>query len=240
MIADYSAPAPVPAAWDLADCLRRVRAGDQMAARELVAHVRPVVVRIVRRRLPRRDAEEDLVQEVFIKIFSRLGQYNGEAPFSHWLARIAVRTCFDHLRAQRCRPELRWADLTEDQAVRMDATLADPHSRHPGDRLATREIIHQVLAGLNADDHKIIVLFHLRQKSLAEIGRATGWNLEFVKMRLFRARGKMRRLVLNLPKWDGLGCQRPRTPPTNHRAAQAGRRGEEKSDRPGIEAKAAA
>lgn len=241
MIADYSAPPPLPAE-ELADCLRRVRTGDQMAARELVAQVRPVVVRIVRRRLPRREAEEDLVQEVFIKMFSRLRQYHGEAPFIHWLARIALRTCFDHLRAQRCRPELRWADLTEGRTARIEAALVDPHGRSPGDLLATREIVHLVLAGLKADDRRIVVLFHFRQMSLAEISRTTGWNMEFVKMRLFRARGKMQRLVLNLPKWDGLGCRRPRPVPSGRHEVPPGPgpRDKGKRHRTVIEAKAAA
>ena len=233
MIADYSAPPPTPAE-ELADCLHRVRAGDQQAARELVALVRPVVVRIIRRRLPRRAAEEDLVQEVFIKMFSRLGQYHGGAPFSHWLARIALRTCFDHLRAQRCRPELRWADLGEEQASRMETTLADPRSGNPGDRLGAREMVQHMLAGLKPDDRRIVRLFHLEQMTLLEISRTTGWDLEFVKMRLFRARGKMQRLVLNLPKWDGLGCQRPR------KSGSAGRVDNRHQTSPVIATKAAA
>ena len=57
-------------------CLARVQQGNQRAATELVAAVRPLVLRIVRRRLPRRAAEEDLVQEVLIKMFSRLAQYH--------------------------------------------------------------------------------------------------------------------------------------------------------------------
>ena len=62
--------------------LAQVRAGDQAAARALVERVRPVVLRIVRARKPRRLAEEDLTQEVFMKMFARLDQYAGEAPFA--------------------------------------------------------------------------------------------------------------------------------------------------------------
>ncbi len=97
--------------FDLAGCLERVRARDQAAARELVEHLYPLVIRIVRSHLPRRVAEEDLAQDVFLKMFTRLAQYQGNVPFTHWVSRIAVTTCIDQLRAQKRRPEFRWADL---------------------------------------------------------------------------------------------------------------------------------
>src|SRR5215207_5313103 len=102
-----------PAELEFPACLARVRAGDEDAARELVEHLYPKVIRIVRSHLPRRMAEEDLAQEIFLKMFIRLDQYearNGK-PFDHWIARLAVRTCFDALRSERRRPELRFSDL---------------------------------------------------------------------------------------------------------------------------------
>ena len=111
--------------FDLAGCLDRVRQRDQVAARELVEHLYPLVIRIVRGRLPRRVPEEDLAQEIFLKMFSRLEQYEGAVPFTHWVSRIAVTTCIDHLRAQQRRPEYRWADLSENEANLLDAVLTN-------------------------------------------------------------------------------------------------------------------
>jgi len=65
------------------------RQRDQIAAREMVEHLHPLVIRIVRSHLPRRVAEEDLSQEIFLKMFTRLDQYQGAVPFSHWVSRIA-------------------------------------------------------------------------------------------------------------------------------------------------------
>ncbi|HVZ66413.1 MAG TPA: sigma-70 family RNA polymerase sigma factor [Opitutaceae bacterium] len=226
MIADASAPPDAVPSGEISACLRRVQAGDEVAARELVERSRPLVTRIVRRRLPRRDAEEDLVQEVFIKMFTRLGQYQGEAPFEHWLARIALRTCFDHLRAQRCRPELRWADLSLEQSIRCDAALADARQRPPGEALEAREIVDRILPELKPDDRRIVVYFHLEEMSLHDISRATGWDFEFVKMRLFRARGKLRRLIQTLSARDHLGYASPRSagkvgnPKASHRTTE--------------------
>src|SRR4051812_28965091 len=121
MIADTSDPI----GFEFAVCLDRVRAGDQDAARELVARVQPMVNRIIRAHLPRRDAPEDIAQEVFMKMFARLDQYRGNSSFRRWLSQVTLRTCFDHLRAQRCRPELRHADLSTEETNRIDEHVVD-------------------------------------------------------------------------------------------------------------------
>lgn len=75
---------------DVADCLARARKQDQDAARALVELLDPTVIRIVRNNLPRRAAEEDLAQDVFLKMFEKLDQFQGEVPLEHWASRIAV------------------------------------------------------------------------------------------------------------------------------------------------------
>src|SRR5471032_1030042 len=133
------------ATFDLVGCLERVRARDQLAARELVDHLYPLVLRIIRTRRPRRVAEEDLAQDIFLKMFTRLDQYQGNVPFTHWVSRIAVTTCIDQLRAQQRRPEFRWADLSENEAEVLDNVLTDERDILPGDALAARELVHKLL-----------------------------------------------------------------------------------------------
>ena len=101
-------------AFDLPACLALVQAGDQSAAHDLVEFLYPQVIRIVRSRLPRRVSEEDLAQDIFLKMFSRIEQYRGDMPFTHWVSRISVTTCIDQLRKQERRPEFRYADLSEE------------------------------------------------------------------------------------------------------------------------------
>src|SRR5882672_8352143 len=119
--------------FDLAGCLDRVRQRDQQAARELVDHLYPLVIRIVRAHLPRRVPEEDLAQEVFMKMFTRIDQYQGAVPLTHWVSRIAVTTCIDHLRAQKRRPEFRWADLSENEADVLDAVMTNDRAVGAGE-----------------------------------------------------------------------------------------------------------
>jgi len=188
---------------DMPGLLARVAAGDQGAASALVDQVLPIVRRIVRARRPRRVAEEDLEQEVFMKMFARLGQYHGDAPFSHWVARIAVTTCLDHGRAWQRRPELRWADLAEWETEFLERVTDERGGERPGDALATRELVEKMLGRLKAEDRRVIVWFELERRSILEICAETGWSFEFTKMRLFRARRKLCRMVATAGGFDG-------------------------------------
>ena len=190
----------VEAAFDLVACLERVRASDQIAARELVGHLHPLVIRIVRAHLPRRVAEEDLAQEVFMKVFTRLGQYQGAVPFPHWVSRIAVTTCIDHLRAQKRRPEFRWADLSENEADVLDAVLTSENDVSANDALAARELVAKLLEQLKPDDRLVIQMLDLEQKTLIEISQLTGWSTTLIKVRAFRARRKLQKLFQQLQR----------------------------------------
>ncbi|HTX67495.1 MAG TPA: sigma-70 family RNA polymerase sigma factor [Opitutaceae bacterium] len=186
--------------FDLAACLQRVRARDQIAARELVEHLYPLVIRIVRSHLPRRVAEEDLAQEIFLKMFTRLDQYKGAVAFSHWVSRIAVTTCIDQLRAQKRRPEFRWADLSEKEADVLDAVLTSEGEVAVNDSLAARELVYKLLGQLKPDDRLVLQLLDLEQHSVAEISTRTGWNPSLVKVRAFRARVKLKKLFEELQR----------------------------------------
>jgi RNA polymerase sigma-70 factor (ECF subfamily) len=186
--------------FDLAGCLDRVRQRDQTAARELVEHLYPLVIRIVRSHLPRRVSEEDLSQEIFMKMFTRLAQYQGAVPFPHWVSRIAVTTCIDHLRAQKRRPEFRWADLSENEADVLDAVMTNENDVAANDSFAAHELVHKLLDQLKPDDRLVIQLLDLEQKTIAEICALTGWNTSLVKVRAFRARRKLRKLFEELKR----------------------------------------
>jgi RNA polymerase sigma-70 factor (ECF subfamily) len=177
--------------FDVPACLERVRRGDEAACRALVQHLHPLVIRIVRAHLPRRTPEEDLAQEIFIKMFRRMGQYEGKVPFPNWVSRIAVTTCIDHLRAQKRRPEYRWADLSETEAEVLDAVTKDDSGPNPADGMAARELVSKLLETLGPKDRTVITMLDLEQKSLAEISALTGWTQTMIKVRAFRARRKL-------------------------------------------------
>ncbi|HLP06574.1 MAG TPA: RNA polymerase sigma factor [Opitutaceae bacterium] len=180
--------------------LAGVRRNDQTAARALVEALHPLVRKIVRSHLPRRVAEEDLAQEVYLKMFSRLEQYRGEMPLPHWVSRIAVTTCIDQLRHQQRRPELRWADLSENEAEVLDAVLAGSDGEDATDAMAAKELVRRLLDQLAPADRTVITLLDLEQKSVAEIRELTGWGTSMIKVRAFRARRKLRKLFEQLER----------------------------------------
>mgnify|MGYP000868860266 CR=1 FL=1 len=186
--------------FDLARCVTQVRDGDSAAARALVDHLYPLVIRIVRSHLPVRTSEEDLAQEVFGRLFARLDQYQARAgiPLEHWVARLAVRTCLDALRAERRRPEVRWSDLPEDQAAVLEFLLVDEAELPAASPESAKSLLETLLGELAAPDRLVIRLLDLEQKSVKEVAALTGWNIPLIKVRAFRARRRLKKLAEQL------------------------------------------
>src|ERR1700722_17690323 len=126
---------------DVDGWLRLWKEGDEAPAEKLIEHLYPVISKIVRTHLPRRDDEKDLIQEILMKIFSKLHQYKGDAPITHWVSRLAVTTCLDRLRAQKIRPEVRQADLTPDEADVFDAAWLTGSSPDASEAIAARDVV---------------------------------------------------------------------------------------------------
>src|SRR5437588_6623459 len=106
------------------ELVSRVLQDNDDAAHELVRRLYPTVAKLVRAHRPARSAEEDLCQMIFIKIMQKLGQFSGKVPLEHWVSRIAVNTCINQIQAEKARPELREADLSEDQAAMVHKVAA--------------------------------------------------------------------------------------------------------------------
>src|SRR5260370_14460222 len=87
--------------------------GDAASSARLVKKY-PPGVSATHRRYARRESEvQDIVQEVWLKAFQKLKTFRGEAPFEHWLMRLAVRTCYDFLRAHQRNRETSFSELSE-------------------------------------------------------------------------------------------------------------------------------
>jgi RNA polymerase sigma-70 factor (ECF subfamily) len=177
---------------DVADCLARVRGQDQDAARALVEYLYPMVIRIVRANLPRRAAEEELAQDIFVKMFQKLEQFRGEVPFQHWVSRIAVRHCLNAIRAQKTRPEWRMADLSEDHAAALEAaTVGHAGSPDPSILLGARELVDMLLRALSPEDRLLIRMLEMEGFSVEDVRRRTGWSAALIRVRAFRARRRL-------------------------------------------------
>jgi RNA polymerase sigma-70 factor (ECF subfamily) len=183
---------------DVDGCLRRWKDGSEAAAEEIIQHLYPVISKIVRTHLPRRDDEKDLIQEVLMKTFAKLHQYKGDAPLTHWVSRLALTTCLDRLRAQKIRPEIRRADLTPDESDVFDSAWLSGSSPDASNAIAARDLVDRILASLSPEDRSLVLMVDLEGRSLQEISDATGWTVSKIKMRLFRIRPQLRQLIQRL------------------------------------------
>ncbi len=171
---------------------------DEAAARELVRSLYPLVAKLVRSHRPARAAEEDLCQMIFIKVLQKLSQFSGAVPLEHWVSRIAINTCINQIQAEKARPELREADLSEEQAAVIRNLAATTDELGPDQSFASRQLVEHLMNALKPAERLVIDLLYLQQRSVAEIRRATGWSAALVKVRAFRARQKMKRVLSNL------------------------------------------
>lgn len=173
------------------DSLRAFRSGDPLAAARLVESLKPLVSRIVAAHRPTRVPHEDLCQDVFMSVFTDIDRYRGPQPFAHRVSRVAVTTCLDVLRREKHRPELRWADLSENERAALDRALAGDAANDPAERRDARELVGHLLAQLSPENRLVITLLSLEERTVEEISRLTGWSISRVKVRAFRARQKM-------------------------------------------------
>jgi RNA polymerase sigma-70 factor (ECF subfamily) len=184
----------------LAEFVRLARGHDEAAAEELMERLYPQVLKIVRAHLPKRTSEEDLTQMIFIKVFNNLKQFEGRVPFEHWVTRIAVNTCFTALKAEKARPELRWADFSEEHQIVLENLGAEAVEPQETSAAEAREILQLLMAQLSATERLILTLLHLEEKSVAEVQAMTGWSTPLVKIRAFRARKKLKALLQKMEK----------------------------------------
>jgi RNA polymerase sigma-70 factor (ECF subfamily) len=165
---------------------------DDEAASELVRRLYPLVAKIVRSHRPRRTPEEDLCQMIFIRMFQRLHQFSGKVPIEHWVSRIAVNTCLNQIESEKVRPELRYADLTEEEQAVVENLATSAEELAPDKQFASRQLVEHLLDLLKPAERLVIDLLYLQGRSIEEIRKLTGWTAALVKVRAFRARRKMK------------------------------------------------
>lgn len=182
---------------DWENLLQLTRRGDAQAGQQLVERLYPVVIRIVRNHRPIAMDEEDLAQEVFMKVFGKLDSYRGLQPLEHWVARISRNTCFDHLRKQKRRGELRYADLREEEVVVIEQLLAQ--GAETDDRLGSPEEVHILLeklfSTLKPAEERVLRMLDLDQMPVKEIAAQLNWGESRVKVTAFRARKKLQKTM---------------------------------------------
>src|SRR5665213_2217109 len=180
-----------------AELIAAVLKGDAASFEPLVQKYSPRVFATARR-YARRDSEvEDIAQEVWLKAFSKLASFRGEAPFEHWLMRMTVRTCYDFLRGHQRNRESSFSELSEPENDWLERFVTQPET-HADNADAARLLIGRVLEKLSPPARLVITLLEIEDRSVKEIAEITGWSVPLVKVRAFRARGEMRKILARM------------------------------------------
>ncbi|PYI84881.1 MAG: RNA polymerase subunit sigma-24 [Verrucomicrobia bacterium] len=182
-----------------ADCIAAVLKGDPASFEPLVKKYSPRVFATARRYARRESEVEDIVQEVWTKAFQKLHTFRGEAPFEHWLMRLAVRTCYDFLRSHQRSRETTFSELAEPETDWLDRFIASPDDANERSA-AARALVERILAQLSPAARLVITLLEIEEKSVKEISRLTGWSVPLVKVRAFRARAEMRKCLAKIAR----------------------------------------
>ena len=135
---------------------------------------------------------------IFIKIFQKLSQFSGKVPLEHWVSRIAVNTCLSQIESERIRPELRHADLTEEEEAVVKNLAVSSEELAPDHQLASRQLVEHLLEFLKPVERMVIDLLYLQGRSIEEIHQMTRLGVAAIKVRAFRARQKMKAQLTKL------------------------------------------
>jgi RNA polymerase sigma-70 factor (ECF subfamily) len=182
-----------------AELIAAVLRGDVESFEPLVLKYSPRVFGTARRYARRESEVEDIAQEIWSKAFQKLSSFRGEAPFEHWLMRLAVRTCYDFLRAHQRNREANFSELSDPEEEWLDHFAAAPNSASE-EASAARALVERLLDMLPPASRMVITLLEIEEHSVKEIADLTGWSVPLVKVRAFRARAEMRKCLQRITR----------------------------------------
>ena len=179
------------------ELIAKAKQGDESAFADLLAQNQSKIFTLTLRMTGNRQDAEDLAQEAFLNAWRGLKNFQGDSSFSTWMYRLASNACIDHIRAQKRRHEVLDTTALENED---GETIHLPDSRFdPQQQLERQEIRHAVAQGLStiSEDHRrILVMRELSGMSYQEIGDILTLDAGTVKSRIARARGAMRKILL--------------------------------------------
>lgn len=182
-----------------AELIAAVLQGDAESFEPLIEKHSPRIFATARRYARRESEVEDIAQEIWLKAFQKLGSFRGEAPFEHWLMRLAVRVCYDFLRGHRRNRESTFSELSQPERDWLEQFGEQPEAA-AANAEAARLLVERVLAQLSPPARLVITLLEIEDRSVKEISQLTGWSVPLVKVRAFRARAEMRKVLARIAK----------------------------------------
>lgn len=169
------------------ELIRSALDGGDASFAELVARHKGKVFGMAARFTSDAHQLDDIAQEIFIRVWRNLAKFRADAPFEHWLSRITTRACYDFLRGRQRRGNLVPLDDQRDSEI--------PFAADSEAAADAREILARAMQKLSPEERLVITLTELEEKSVREVAELTGWSESNVKVRAFRARQTLKKIL---------------------------------------------
>jgi RNA polymerase sigma-70 factor (ECF subfamily) len=177
---------------------RAASGGDEAAFELLFERHRRRIAWVVGRFFNRPERIEELVQEIFTKLYFALGDYSPMrgASFATWLSRIAINACYDELRKINRRPETMIGSVTDTEILWLKTrNRSGPAAGDAESKAIARDLAEKLLARLSLDDRLVLTLLDAEETSVSEIAELMAWSISKVKVRAHRARAALRKVL---------------------------------------------
>ncbi|MFZ0448423.1 MAG: RNA polymerase sigma factor [Desulfatiglandaceae bacterium] len=177
-----------------------VLGGNVNAFETLMLRYTDHVLRIVKRHV-NYEVVEETAHEVFVRAFQSLSNFKNSGNFRQWLSSIAVRTCYDYWRKVYRSREIPMSQISDTHREWLEEILSDRSGQsfdEKGAQEEAREVLDWALERLPAGDRMVLELVHLEGLSSKEAADLLGWSVANVKVRSFRARKKLQKLLCGL------------------------------------------
>ncbi|MEN6617258.1 MAG: RNA polymerase sigma factor, partial [Syntrophorhabdus sp.] len=182
--------------------ITRVLGGDRNAFSFLLKKYKMYVLKIVNRHVPYEDAEE-VAHDAFIRAYESLAKFKGPEGFRSWLAAIATRTCYDYWRQAYRKKEIPMSSLGDEHREwieKITSGSSGTSAEEAASQVEAREILSWALARLTPEDRMVLELIYMEGLSVREVADLLGWSTANVKIRSFRSRNKLHKLLKNAGK----------------------------------------
>ncbi len=170
--------------------------GDETAFEQLFERYKRLVAATGARYFQQPEQVEEIIQITFAKVFFELENFRGRHDFSlaSWLGKIATNTCLNTLRTKKCKAESQLSDLSE---IKINTFFAGAgRSGNDAEKsLVERDLADKLLSNLGTEDRALLQMLYVEEKSIGEVAGITGWSVSNVKVRSYRARNTLRKLL---------------------------------------------
>jgi RNA polymerase sigma factor (sigma-70 family) len=170
------------------EIIQGVLKGDQALYAQLVKRYQNFVFTIALRYTPNREDAEEIAQDVFVKAYRSLADFRGESKFSTWLYTIVTTTCITFLRKKK----IPIHSLDNEQVFELADNQNSAFRANQVEQKSKVQVLNEAIRLLSVDDARIITLFYQAEQSLEEIGRIVGVDPNTAKVKLHRARQRLK------------------------------------------------